>query len=311
MLKKFLEIRESTIQIYKKNEKITLGILKLLFSLVLVFKLNNSLGYAKVFDSLLVNLVLSIILIFLPSQWLILACGGIIITQVAFKSIEATILTALFLLILYLLFIRLTSKLGYFIIAVPLLFSFKIPFVIPIIAGLFFSPVAIVPVAIGTIIYYGNFLLEKLVNTNANKELADIPTTLIQMYRDSISYIFGNKEMLFTIIAFSCIIIITYLISRLSIDYIWYISIIIGAALNIILFIFGKLSVNLDFSVMNIILGTVFSALIVIVMQFYRCVIDYSRVEKVQYEDDDYYYYVKAIPKIRISAPQKKVKLIK
>ena len=44
--------------------------------------------------------------------------------------------------------------------------------------------------------------------------------------------------------------------------------------------------------------------------QFFRMVLDYTSVENVQFEDDDYYYYVKAVPKISVAAPDKKVKKI-
>ena len=45
-------------------------------------------------------------------------------------------------------------------------------------------------------------------------------------------------------------------------------------------------------------------------VQFFRFNLDYSRTEKVQFEDDEYYYYVKAVPKMTVSAPEKKVKKI-
>jgi hypothetical protein len=38
--------------------------------------------------------------------------------------------------------------------------------------------------------------------------------------------------------------------------------------------------------------------------------VDYSRTEYVQFEDDDYYYYVKAVPKLTVSAPDVKVQKI-
>ena len=37
---------------------------------------------------------------------------------------------------------------------------------------------------------------------------------------------------------------------------------------------------------------------------------DYKHTENVQFEDDDYYYYVKAIPKNKVAAPDRKVKSI-
>ena len=38
--------------------------------------------------------------------------------------------------------------------------------------------------------------------------------------------------------------------------------------------------------------------------------VDYNRTEIVQFEDDEYYYYVKAVPKNILAAPEKKVKRI-
>jgi disulfide oxidoreductase YuzD len=38
--------------------------------------------------------------------------------------------------------------------------------------------------------------------------------------------------------------------------------------------------------------------------------VDYTRTERVQFEDDEYYYYVKAVPKNMIAEPKKTVKKI-
>ena len=47
-----------------------------------------------------------------------------------------------------------------------------------------------------------------------------------------------------------------------------------------------------------------------LVLEFFVFSVDYSRTEHLQYEDDEYYYYVKAVPKISIAAPEKTVKRI-
>ena len=46
------------------------------------------------------------------------------------------------------------------------------------------------------------------------------------------------------------------------------------------------------------------------IIEFFRFCLDYSRTEKVQFEDDEYYYYVKAVPKMTVSAPTNTVKKI-
>ena len=42
-------------------------------------------------------------------------------------------------------------------------------------------------------------------------------------------------------------------------------------------------------------------------IQFFFFSLDYSRTERLQFEDDEYYYYVKAIPKAMVSGMDKKV----
>ena len=58
------------------------------------------------------------------------------------------------------------------------------------------------------------------------------------------------------------------------------------------------------------ILGSILCALIALVMQFFQFNLDYARTEKVQFEDDEYYYYVKAVPKMAVAVPEKRVKRI-
>ena len=45
-------------------------------------------------------------------------------------------------------------------------------------------------------------------------------------------------------------------------------------------------------------------------IEFFAFPVDYSRTEYLQFEDDEYYYYVKAVPKLTVAAPKKTVKKI-
>ena len=62
--------------------------------------------------------------------------------------------------------------------------------------------------------------------------------------------------------------------------------------------------------IIQLILGTLVSIVIAMAVEFFVFSVDYSRTEYAQFEDDEYYYYVKAIPKIAVSAPEKTVKKI-
>ena len=119
-----------------------------------------------------------------------------------------------------------------------------------------------------------------------------------------------NREMVVTIAAFAMTVIVVYLLRRLSIDYAWTIAMTAGAVVNIMVLLVGDLIFEINQPLLGVILGTIVSFLLVLVLQFFVFYVDYSRTEKVQFEDDEYYYYVKAVPKVTVAKPEKKVKQI-
>ena len=110
--------------------------------------------------------------------------------------------------------------------------------------------------------------------------------------------------------AFAVTITLVYLIRRLSMDYSWTIAIVAGALVNVMVLLVGDLMFDTNVAIGGVIGGTIVSALVALVIQFFAFHVDYSRTEKVQFEDDEYYYYVKAVPKVTVAAPERKVKKI-
>ena len=58
----------------------------------------------------------------------------------------------------------------------------------------------------------------------------------------------------------------------------------------------------------SVIIAGVVSAVIGLVIEFFVLGVDYSRSEVTQFEDDEYVYYVKAVPKSLVSQTRKSVK---
>ncbi|TCK90584.1 hypothetical protein EDC19_2353 [Natranaerovirga hydrolytica] len=310
MLSTLLEIREIFILYYKRFEKQIVIFLKFLTILITLSRINSAMGYAAVLNRGLVTLALSLVLSVLPGSWVVFVLGLIIITHLAFVSIEAALIVGVLLFVLYFMFINLFPKMGYYIIATPLLFSLNLPYAVPIFAGIFSNPMTIIPVSIGVIIYYFSGVLSNIIRIQPD-EIADMPIVIMQMYQEIIDALFSNQALIYTVIVFALIIILTYIMTRLSIDYIWYISIITAGIVNFILFLIGNLVFDVSVGILGLFIQTVFSIIIVMIMQFFRCVLDYNRTESVQYEDEDYYYYVKAIPKIKISKSKRSIQKIR
>ena len=66
---------------------------------------------------------------------------------------------------------------------------------------------------------------------------------------------------------------------------------------------FGKIGVILGF-----VIGNIISLFLSFVLQFLFMNLDYARTERVQFEDDEYYYYVKAVPKKMVAVREVTVK---
>ena len=125
-----------------------------------------------------------------------------------------------------------------------------------------------------------------------------------------IDSVLGNRAMLVMIAAFVITIVVVYLIRRMSIDYSWSIAMVAGVIIDLVVLLVGDLVYDTQLSLGMAVLGSILALFIAKVLEFFRFCVDYSRTEKVQYEDDEYYYYVKAVPKMNMPAASKTVKRI-
>jgi Na+/proline symporter len=127
---------------------------------------------------------------------------------------------------------------------------------------------------------------------------------------DLVENVLNNKTVILTILVFAVVLLVVYGVHRMSVDYAWYMAIGAGAVLNVVLFLLGALIMQIRVPIISLILGTIVSVLIALIVEFFVFSVDYSRTEYAQFEDDEYYYYVKAVPKMSIAIPEKKVKKI-
>ena len=301
-----LVIKQYIKQSYGKYEVYINPILKFLLAFLALLLINSTLGYMDGIDRLTVVLIVALMCSFMPMNFIVIASAVFILLHLYKFSLECTIVIGVVFLLMFLLYFRFSPKDTVAVVLTPICFLLRIPYVIPISMGLIGTPASAVSVACGVITYY----LIRYVDTNAPvlSSMADEETTA--RFRIVIDGILNNKEMVVTIAAFMITLILVYLIRRLSIDYAWTIAMVAGAIINIMILLVGDLMFDINISLPWAILGTVLSFLLTVVLQFFIFHVDYSRTEKVQFEDDEYYYYVKAVPKVTVARPEKKVKQI-
>ena len=226
--------------------------------------------------------------------------------ELIINSLLAAVVLIL-MLVMFILYYRFTPKDSYVLILVPVLFFLKIPYVIPLIVGIILTPVSVVSVSFGTILYYIMKYTKENAALIANSS-ADAGLTRIE---NLLNDIIKNKEMMLMIVVFSLVLIMVYVIKRLSIDHAPVIAIVSGGLTELVAIICATFIMDIKSEpVWMIAVLAVLCTGIVYLLNIFILAVDYSRTEYTQFEDDEYYYYVKAVPKIKVTAPEVKVKHI-
>ena len=119
-----------------------------------------------------------------------------------------------------------------------------------------------------------------------------------------------NWGMWITVIAFIVVILLVNLIRTRSFDYAWRIAIVAGGVVYVLVILAGGFYFGLNINVIAQIIYTVISVVIGLLLEFFVFGGDYSRTERLEYEDDEYYYYVKAVPKASVATSERSIKKI-
>lgn len=301
-----LELRENLKKIYSRNEAFILPVIKFLLSFIVLSIINGKMGYMTKLDNMAIVLIVSLLCSFLPTGLMAFFAMMFAVLHMYALSIETAAVGLVVFLLLYLLFLRFTAKEALVVVLTPVLCMLKLPYVMPVAMGLIGTPASCVSVGCGVVVYY---LLQTVI-TNAptiNSMGAEEATAKLRLLIDGM---LGNKAMLVMIAAFAITVIVVYLIRRMSVDHSWTIAMVAGVMIEVMILLVGDLMYDTNLSIVSALLGAVVTLIACKIIEFFRFCLDYSRTEKVQFEDDEYYYYVKAVPKMTVAAPTNTVKKI-
>lgn len=301
-----LEFKQYVKRFYIKYETYLTYLWKFLLALISIIVINGKLGYMDNLSNLAIVMMASLLCAILPPNFIVFVAALFIVGHLYALAIECALIACIVFLLMFLLYFRFSPKDTLAVLLTPIFFFMHIPYVMPLAMGLMGAPTSIVSVSFGLVISY----MLNYFSQNTTVFGSDGVEEAASEFSSIISGMLGNKEMMVMIMAFSVSLILVYLIRRLSIDYSWKIAIGAGSIAIIVFILIGDIVSDTQISLIGVILGTIVSALLMLVLEFFSFNLDYSRTEKVQFEDDEYYYYVKAVPKVTVSAPERRVKKI-
>ncbi len=317
-IEQILLTRELIIRFYKRLETPILFIIRFIVGMM-VFNAINSLGlYRPEFASLLKAFSTFPATVFFGLLFAVMPLSiayGLMAVMIALQisaSTEIALLVFMFLLCLVFFYIRLSAKESVLVLATIYAFYFNIPYLIPLVAGLYFGLTAVIPVSIGIFVWNAIPFIKDLLSTTktAGLNLMDMPATFGAVLSTITTYFSNNTQWMFVAFIFGMVIVVVHVVSLLSIDYSKELALGIGALLTIISFIIAVLVAGIETDIIGVVLFTIISAALAFLVRFFDAVLDYRRAERVEFEDEENYYFVKVIPKMAVRRKKRVVRRI-
>jgi hypothetical protein len=326
-MEQVLVAREAAVKFFKRYEVFIMPFLKFLLGLF-IFGGITSVGHSHAlmdavnFSPGLLTFLFALLFTIMPMNmsWFIII---LTVTLQFSANMQVAATVFIFLMLIFLFYARMATKESILIIFMIIAYHYNLPFIVPLVAGLYFPITAIIPITIGVFVFAQIDGLLRLMSpaafsaatTAADRDFTDIlgelPGAFSEVYTTIMSSFSAPDVWLLPAIVFAMVIVLVHFTSRLSIDYAKEIAIGLGCVMMIFGFIVAQLFADGSENIVMVVLGTIICGFLAWLIRFFDGVLDYQRAESVQFEDDNNYYHVKVVPKVIMTKSQRSVKRIR
>ena len=294
-MKLLLKLRRSLQKFYNKNAVLIRAVLKFLLALTVFQVIQIQFQSGNTIRDILLTAGAAVICAFLSTNAISVVAGVFLMVNLASMSIEALGVGGAALFIIGLLYFGMGPKESASMLLMPVTLWFHIPCLIPVILGLTSGLPGALGIVTGTVLYY-------IVQIITGSTYMATPGSDMNEILKNITGVMGEltqaKDMILMTVILLVVFLIVLMIRRMSVDYAWHFAIGAGIFAYILLTVIGILMLESGESFVGMVLSSVVTVFAGIVVQIFLFHVDYRRTERVQFEDDEYYYYVKAVPKI-------------
>ncbi len=299
MMQVLCTLRDSSKKYYARYSFVIDPVLRFCVTFLALALINANIGYMAGLKNVLVMLIISLVCALLPFGGICTVLAFVIIMHVYKASAEMAAVCAAYMIVVACLYYTFSPGNSLMLLVTPIAFTLKIPYALVFVAGLGSSIFAIVPLTAGTVLFY----LLRYVKQTGGDIIHDSSTDIAQRFLPMVKGVFADKEMYVLIAVFIATIIVIYVIHMMSVDYSWYIATGSGGAVLLAGSLIGSMAFHLELSIVSLVAGILLGMLTGAAFTFFGFATDYAGTEYTQFEDDDYYYYVKAVPKAGAADP--------
>lgn len=293
-MEKLLIYRERFLKFVAARGKYIQAGVRFLGGFTLFYVMGRLFGYTQFFTEPFFLVMMGAISIFLPASALSLIFYVVIFLQLVHVSLEIALFFVLAVILYFLVYQRVFPRTRLYLMMAPVFFYFQLPACLPIFVGMFVGIAGIPAILMGTFIYY----LANMVSQAVNQLETGVAHG--KVYSLIAARAIDNKELILYFAIFCLVVVLVTAIRKRGAAHGWNVSILAGGAAYVILLFVGGYFANNEVSILSQIAMVVLSIVIALIVQFLYNVIDYTREETFEFEDEEYYYYVRAIPKVSV-----------
>lgn len=301
-----LEIKDKIIKLCENYETYVNLVVKFVLAFALFMIINANIGYMTRVNSVPVALILALVCCILPAGGTLVIAGVLVMLHMYALSLEVAAVTLILLFIMYLIYFRFAPKESMAAVLMPICLKLHIPYVVPVGCGLMRKGYAVLSVLCATVLYY--YLAGIKQNEAVFAAALDEDAEVSSKFSIAIAQLTGNKEMFLVVGMFLVSGLVVYYVRRMNIENAWTIAIISGILIQLCGLFAGYMIIGISERILGLVIGSIVSMLLSFGLEFFFMNLDYARTERVQFEDDEYYYYVKAVPKKQVASAERTVK---
>ena len=277
---KLFEIKGYLMKYYGKYSKYVDKTVQFVLALLTFTFINQKVGFSDIASHPITTIVLAVICMLLPMPLTILLATVAVLLQLVTVSSAMTVLALVLFVIMYVFYFRFTPKHTLILLLVPIAFMLKVPILIPVLYGLVGGPICILPISMGTIIYY----MMDFVSANSTLLQTAEETELINLISGYAHQLFTNPVLWCMIIALAITVLLVNGVRKMSIDYAWEIAIIAGILGNINVMAYGYIIMDVPLSYVELLIESLIVIVVALIVKFFVFSVDYTRTEYLQFE---------------------------
>ncbi len=291
-MKQLLAVRKAIKDFFTGYDLFVIPCLKFILAFFVFVMINRNYMYMEVLSNVFILVVLALLCAVLPVNSIVVISAILIVLHCFAADLIIGIGAFCLILILLILLLRFAPKDSLAVVLTPFAFLLNIPAAIPIGLGMLREVVSILAGICGVAVYCFLDNLPHLAKMAGSEDV-----TKIELVQEMIQDLIGHEELILSCIVFSAVILIVHLIRKSLTKYTYLISVAVGTVVYILLRIVGSRFLGVDEEPKKVVTGALLSFIICMVIAFFVHCADYKRTKLLQFEDDEYYYYVKAVPK--------------